>query len=313
MPGIPTQLVLNKRLGKLGVTCVSAQPHGAQVSSLIEGSAAAEAGLNVGDTITAVDGNLVDGHRDAIFLIDQADDVCRLILAVPTRRFVIDKAFGRVGITIQNKVDGRGVLVEALEQNSLAAEHGVLVGDTVLSINGVLVHTHDEAVELVDSQPVVEMVVAADTRQVVLDKASGRKIGVTVANNVDRRGRPFGEGVVVIGLEGRDTLAATRLQLGETILSIDGMLVSDHESAIRLIDDNPGALSLVVGPPVDDLRAVLSRSSVHDSSEASRRSARGTPEPAKPRFVRGGDAPVPLAEMDNHISEADVRLQLRRI
>ena len=129
------------------------------------------------------------------------------------------------------------------------------------------------------------MVLAADTREVVLNKASGRKVGVTVANNI-----AGGAGVVVVGLEARDMLAATQLEIGEILLSVDGTLVSDHADAIARMDDKPGALRLVVGPRVRDLHAVLSAA------------AHGKSDFCKPTFgSMQGDLTVhrPLVRMDN--------------
>ena len=138
-----TQITLSKRAGRLGVTCVNAEPFGALVSSLIQNSVAAAAGLRVGDVITSVNGHLVRGHPDAVALIDQAADVVTLVLAAPTRQCIIDKSKsnGRIGVTCCNKANGAGVLVGGLEEGSLAVQEGVLVGDTVLSVNGSLVHS----------------------------------------------------------------------------------------------------------------------------------------------------------------------------
>lgn len=115
------------------------------------------------------------------------------------------------------------------------------------------------------------MVLAADTREALIDKSTGRKVGVTVHNNV-----PGAMGVVVTALEARNTLAITKLQVGDTILSVDGELVNDHASAIRRIDASRGTLRLVVGP-ASDVSAVLS-----SSSKASHSQDDCQPEP---RFV----------------------------
>jgi len=285
-----TQITLIKRSGEryLGLTCVDAEPSGALVSSLVQKSVAAAGGLHVGDVITSVNGHLVRGHRNVTALIDQATDVVGIVLAAPTRQCIIDKSNGRIGITCCNKANGFGVLVGGLEEGSLAVQEGVLVGDTVLSVNGSLVHSHDEANRLIDSSEVVSMVLAAGTREVVLNKGSGRKVGVTVANNIGG-----GAGVVVIGLEASDTLAATQLEIGEILLSVDGALVSDHADAIARMDDKSGSLRLVVGPRVRDLHAVLSAGSA---------SANGKSDPCKPTFgSMQADLTVhrPLVQMDN--------------
>lgn len=267
------QITVSKRQGRLGVTCINGTPTGARVSKLVEGSIAAAAGLHVGDVISAINGHLVHSHTDATSLIDRADDIVAFVTSAPTRRVVLNKAHGRIGITCSASEDS-GVLVSGLERGSLASREGVLVGDTLLAVNDTLVYSHDEAIRLVDSQQVVSMVLAADTREVRLDKSTGRKVGVTIANNL-----PGGSGVVVIGIDSGSTLAITQLQIGETILSVDGQLVKDHASAIALIDANKATVRLVVGPHVRDLSAVLS--AVTGSATSSSRGA----EDAGPRYV----------------------------
>ena len=59
------------------------------------------------------------------------------LLARPTREVLLDKAQGRIGITCTT-LYGSGVLVSALEEGSLASRCGLFVGDTLLSVNGVL-------------------------------------------------------------------------------------------------------------------------------------------------------------------------------
>lgn len=108
-------------------------------------------------------------------------------LSVPgaTRRVVLDKSMGRIGVTLTTPHTGEGVLVSALEEGSVALEcaskapqthtgrslltptarvlppvltaanygsAGLLVGDTILSINGVLAESHELAVSLIDAE-----------------------------------------------------------------------------------------------------------------------------------------------------------------
>lgn len=134
----PSQVVVFKRAGRLGVSAVDApNRHGAVISGLCENSVAAAAGLHVGDIVVTVNGHMVGGHRDCIEAIDGAADRVAFVLARPTREVFLDKAQGRIGITCTTDY-GSGVLVSALEEGSLASRCGLFVGDTLLSVNGVL-------------------------------------------------------------------------------------------------------------------------------------------------------------------------------
>lgn len=247
-----TQIMLVKSHGRIGVSCEdSPSPAGgALVTALCENSIAHRAGLNVGDRIVTVNGRLIQGHAEAIEEIDAAPDRVALVLERPTRRVKLDKARGRIGVTLSNV--GCGVQVCALEEGSLALQAGLFVGDTIVSINGALATAHEEAVAMIDASRVVEFAVVACTRQLVLPKgAVGTLVGVTVADRLDG-----GAGVVVIGLQPGGT-AIRHLQLGDTLLACDGVLVSTHREAIERIDDARGRLTLVVGERCADLSQVL--------------------------------------------------------
>jgi hypothetical protein len=113
---------------------------------------------------------------------------------------------------------------------------------------------------------VLRLVFLANTRPVTIDKHGGalHKLGVRLAND--------GERVAVVGLEPR-SIAAEQLRLGETILSVDGTLVHHHADACALLDANDGRLQILLGPPVDDLQAVLS--AISCGATALPRSVRG--------------------------------------
>ena len=353
---------------------------GAVISGLCENSVAAAAGLHVGDVVVTVNGYMIGGHRDCIEAIDGAADRVAFVLARPTREVCLDKAQGRIGITCTTSY-GSGVLVSALEEGSLASRCGLFVGDTLLSVNGVLCDSvrrpspplrrdrpeaarapsatisfctpaqvlaffscaprrpvrrppryppdsplpitllppssfllplplrpcpsaplqHEQAIELIDAHPVVHLVVHANTREVLISRrhsgaASG--VGLTVADRVDG-----GAGVVVIGLA-PGGLAIRNLQLGDTILSVDGVLVSSHSDAISRIDASEVDFALVLGVPAQDLSQILS--SVHQSTAAPAR-ANSYP-PCEPVFTR--HAPIgagPMREINGCSSDAGAR------
>ena len=114
------------------------------------------------------------------------------------------------------------------------------VGDTVLSVNGTLVRSHAQAIELVDAEDIVELVLPNDTRMVEIVKPGiGCELGVTVFDN------PHGSGVVV-GRLVPGGLAAQALSVGDIVLAIDDNLVPDHRTAVELMDGNPNVLRLLV-------------------------------------------------------------------
>ena len=342
-------LELSKRQGTIGITCVNHPVKGRQgalVSGLVEDSVALQAGLHVGDIITAVNDRPVHGHQDCIELIDQEPDDLSFIVestqprllttwvsrpdlpccpctsrhtlsipipslfSGPTRLCLIDKAFGRLGITCRNTHDGLGVEISGLESDSIAPEHGMCVGDTLLSVNGQLCESvridprrprrgrrprdsypaqyerqrsplpppslapqHQHAISLIDASPILELVLTADTRPVCIETAwVGRKLGVTVANHFNGQ-----SGVVVIGLESGG-LAAQHLSLGDVILSVNNELVGDHTRAVDLLDSNQGEVHLLLGPPAANLDALIDEASkprrfVRPSSALLRRSS----------------------------------------
>ena len=59
---------------------------------------------------------------------------------------------GRIGITLSSPSGAKaaGLLVSALEENSLGFDAGLFVGDTVLALNGELAASHEEAIALID-------------------------------------------------------------------------------------------------------------------------------------------------------------------
>ena len=189
-----TTIIVTKSSGRLGLTCENhPKRKGALVVGLVEASTAAAAGLRVGDLIVSVNHYPVSTSKECIKHIDQSADVLQLRLACATRKVVLNKAHGCVGIeTCRQPTCGVGVEVAMVVDGSPAADAGVCVGDTVLSVNGTLVRSHAQAIELVDAEDIVELVLPNDTRMVEIVKpGSGCELGVTVFNN------PHGSGVVV--------------------------------------------------------------------------------------------------------------------
>ena len=99
----------------------------------------------------------------------------------------------------------------------------------------------------------VELVVVAHTREISISKrvSSTCGVGITVADRTDG-----GAGVIVVGLAPGGA-AIRQLQLGDTILSVDGELVSSHIEAISRVDRASDAFKLVVGERAEDFSMVL--------------------------------------------------------
>jgi len=160
------QLTVSKRCGRLGVTCCN-NPHGSGV--LIEKLAVDtmlwSQGVNVGDVVQSINGSACVDHEGAVATIDEARDMVTFELSGLTRRLVVDKALGRVGITVANRAGGRGVEVTELVPDGAADRAGVRMGDVLVSVDGGLVETHEQAIERVDgSAPRFEMVVLLSDR-----------------------------------------------------------------------------------------------------------------------------------------------------
>jgi len=117
-------------------------------------------------------------------------------------------------------------------------------------------------VRLIDAETVVRLVVHATTRELTVSKrCSGEpnsSVGLTVADRVDG-----GAGVVVIGLA-PGGLAIRTLQLGDTVLSVDGQLALNHADCIAMVDAADRHFRLVLGARTDNLSEILS--SVHQST-----------------------------------------------
>lgn len=179
-----------------------------------------------------------------------------VVIDRPTNQAFLDKAFGRIGLTCRTAPFGRGVEVLGLCRGSIAADAGLHAGDTILSINGTLVESHEHAIELIDEDiETAEIVWHADNRTVEIVKGHmGKKLGLTVTNN------PEGSGVVVVGLE-LGGLARDMMSVGEVILAVDGEFAEDHARTIELVDGNDDVLTFLLGPPVADLDHVLQNAS----------------------------------------------------
>ena len=88
------QIILSKRRGRLGISCIdNPDGPGAIVSGLISGSVAYAAGISVGDSILAVNGEDLSGHQQCIAAIDAAPDRIAFVLSrTPAPRHATSRA-----------------------------------------------------------------------------------------------------------------------------------------------------------------------------------------------------------------------------
>eukprot|EP00326_Haptolina_ericina_P011889 CAMPEP_0181220576 /NCGR_PEP_ID=MMETSP1096-20121128/28915_1 /TAXON_ID=156174 ORGANISM="Chrysochromulina ericina, Strain CCMP281" /NCGR_SAMPLE_ID=MMETSP1096 /ASSEMBLY_ACC=CAM_ASM_000453 /LENGTH=196 /DNA_ID=CAMNT_0023313097 /DNA_START=128 /DNA_END=718 /DNA_ORIENTATION=- len=145
----------------------------------------------------------------------------------------------RLEITVINNVHGDGVIVSGLGQGS-AAEQGVVVGDTILAVDGSKVGDHAKAIAQMESGtgPTCTLTLAGTTHELVLQKSSGR-IGITCTNR-------SGPGVEVTAIEESSIAAPKGVTAGTIILSVNGELVNDHGRAIAIVDSDCTAVRFVL-------------------------------------------------------------------
>ena len=68
------------------------------------------------------------------------------------QQLMIPLGEGELGLTITNNAHGKGVVVSALLDGSLAAAAGLNVGDVIVSVNGTLAADHFVAIEAMGVQ-----------------------------------------------------------------------------------------------------------------------------------------------------------------
>lgn len=167
-------------------------PKGALVTEPSDGGPAAKAGINSGDIITAVDGQPINNALDLSRTIagkapgtavelniwrDGKDQKISVTLdtlkveateAEPTPPATVnpdEPVPSSVGITLVPNSDGDGLLIQAIDPNSVAAEKGFAVGDAIIEV---------------DNKPVATAAAFEDAIKAVKD--SGRSTALIKAN-----------------------------------------------------------------------------------------------------------------------------------
>lgn len=222
-----------------GITCTSiptflAMPElgGSADGVLIEAvkaeSPAAEAGLRVGDVLLSVNGEYVREHVQAVKLLVEATAAGReVVLCVHStslhRRF--DKEAGKLGVTLEHILSSSedaarsGVIVAGLRADSMCKPAGLCVGHLLLSVNDVLVDTHQHAVQLIDAAERHVDLVYRDNLTIL-----SLRVGHGARETFALHDAPLGVGAMLDVVSGTDAFASG-LEVGDVIVSINDELV----------------------------------------------------------------------------------------
>ena len=148
-------------------------PRGALVTEPSEGGPAQKAGINSGDVITAVDGDPIDNALDlsrtiagkgpgttveltlwrngkeekltvTLDTLKEAEATAPEQQPAPQPEEPAAPKPSSVGITLVPNAEGEGLLIQAVDPESIAAEKGFAVGDTILEVDNQKVATADE-------------------------------------------------------------------------------------------------------------------------------------------------------------------------
>ena len=195
------------------------------------GSVGEASGMLVGDMILAVNGTPVANEKDVLALINEAQEGSAIFFTVSgsTRRATIDKRLGDCGMTCAAAAHiVRGVLLKRIAKGSLADNASLYPGDTILAVNNKLVNHHAEAVAAIDAlSDLVHLTILGESQEVEIENDGG-PIGVTLTNHDDPTD---GAGVKVLHVEPGGKCARAGISSGDTLLSVNGILCTDHEQA----------------------------------------------------------------------------------
>jgi len=206
---------------------------GVLVERMAERCEALSQGLMVGDVIARVNRQVLRGHRSTVDLINTCyKNGFDTVLTVANSRRVaqIDKRHGRVGISCTNLLrSGEGVLVCRVEKDGLAYKAGMRIGTMLLSVNGALCETHQEAVERIDQiSPVVSIVYRANAEEITLKQDAGQW-GLTVSDS------ELCVGVLVASVITGSAAERAGLQPQDLLLGVCGVLVRSAAKAMELL------------------------------------------------------------------------------
>ena len=147
-------VTIRKGAGEHGLKLQTDANLGVIVSGIDLAGQAAKNGMLVGDVIHAIEGISISTHQEALKILDTAQHSRALTITAPgsSRAVTLDKRRGDLGMTCSAVThSSRGVLLKRIAKGSLADQAELYCGDTIISVNEQLVHTHSEAVALMNS------------------------------------------------------------------------------------------------------------------------------------------------------------------
>ena len=207
------------------------------MSGINRSAQAALNGMLVGDVISAVDGIPVERATEALRLLDDAPEHGSLTITATgtSRALVLDKAQGDLGMTCSSAPHvTRGVLLKRIAKGSLADKGALYPGDTIISVNETLVYSHQQAVGLMNAaQGEVRLVMWGQSREISIGKRMDGPLGLALCNHELPTDGP---GVRVFTVEHDSRCVKAGLSAGDTLLSINGVLATDHVQALSLIE-----------------------------------------------------------------------------
>ena len=118
-------------------------------------------------------------------------------------------------------------------------------------INGIKIASHEHAFATMHACTCRDLAFSlfGTPRKVVLDKAQPGKVQITVANR-KRKGKGLGVEVEGVGLMG---LAANAgIAVGDVILSLNGILLDDHQVAVAMLDSSERFVDIVLAEREQD-------------------------------------------------------------
>lgn len=210
---------------------------GVIVSGMDREGQAAKNGMLVGDIIFAIDANPVSTDIEAMQILSTAPEGSRLTITASgsTRTLTLDKTKGDLGMTCAQAAHSpRGVMLKRIQKGSLADAAALYCGDSIISVNEQLVHRHDQAVSLMNqAKGEVRLVIWGTSTEVTVKKEGESKLGITVTNHDQPTDGP-GVKIVKVDFDGRAARAG--LSAGDALMSVNGVICTDHAQAIKLLD-----------------------------------------------------------------------------
>lgn len=245
----------------LGITFETAD-EGVQVTEVLEDSPAAEAGLESGDIITALNGESVDAEtlRDRFSELAAGDSITLEVLrddetltleatlgeypATPARPTIrVRPLLGQrayLGVGLEDSDEGP--VIAQVNDDSPAAEAGLEAGDVITAVEGEAVEDAAAVVEAIQAREAGDEITLSISRD-----SEAQDVTVTLGARHDAMPMMMGDVILfdgeqwqVVALSEGSPLAAAGLQAGDVITAIDGETADPRDLAdlLESLDDD---------------------------------------------------------------------------